>query len=63
MTSQNKTGNGFNEGAALVQTNNTGEFSSLSSDLTRTAVPAEEYRYSVDPSLPLFLLVRPVERL
>lgn len=51
MTSQKiKTGNGFNEGAALVQTNNTGEFSSLSSDLTRTAVPAEEYKYSVAPS-------------
>jgi hypothetical protein len=43
-------GNGFNEGAALVQTNSTGVFSSLSSDLSRAAVPAEEYRHSVDPS-------------
>lgn len=51
MSSQKiRTGSGFNEGAALVQTNNTGEFSSLSSDLTRSAVPGEEYRYSVDPS-------------
>ena len=51
MSSQKiRTGSGFNEGAALVQTNNTGVFSSLSSDLTRSAVPGEEYRYSVDPS-------------
>jgi hypothetical protein len=51
MSSQKiKSGSGFNEGAAVVQANNTGEFSSLSSDLTRTAVPAEEYRYSVDPT-------------
>jgi hypothetical protein len=51
MSSQKiRTGSGFNEGAALVQTNNTGVFSSLSSDLTRSAVPGEEYRYSTEPS-------------
>jgi hypothetical protein len=43
-------GNGFNEAAAVLNTNNTGVFSSLSSDLTRSNAPAEEYRYSVDPT-------------
>ncbi len=51
MSSQKaKSSNGFNEGAALVSSTRTGESSSLSFDLTRSAAPAEEYRYSVDPT-------------
>jgi hypothetical protein len=43
-------GSGFNEGAATVYSSRTGATSSLSSDLTRSAVPGEEYRYSTEPS-------------
>ena len=51
MSSQKiKSGSGFNEGAATVQATRTGQSSALSFDLTRTAVPGEEYRYSTQPT-------------
>jgi len=51
MSSQKiSSGSGFNEGAATVYSSRTGATSSLSSDLTRSAVPGEEYRYSTEPS-------------
>ena len=43
-------GSGFNEGAATVQATRAGVTSSLSSDLNRTALPGEEYRYSTEPT-------------
>jgi len=41
-------GNGFNEGGAVTNTTNSGEYSVLTNEgFTRSAVPADEYRYGI----------------
>jgi len=49
MTTQKiVSGNGFNEGGAVINTTGTGEYSTLPNDaIERTAVPADERRYGV----------------